>query len=490
MSSNSSKPTSTPASAGRKTRLPTTQKSDCNAPLASLSRYAAPTRDVDPSVPQGQKDAPPSKEGRYAAPATPGHDDESATKSPNSESASTIRQASIQRPFLGPQQIESLMKSQYGNKTGTPPASFATVLEQDREETPTPSEMPPSTRSPNSGGFEVFPTKRHTREGAISGNLASFANTPNASDAETPSWVGVNSDTSLSPQSRMSRIRVIAEDVRQRSGEDDDLLGALQLTFDKERLKSIFPRRIEERPLEEESNHRRYAFNQDYVSHLTSVMTLSCDTLNEFLRAAGSDCTFTYGSSKYYEGQTFEEVLYRDWPAQTIALSLEKRLLERIATAHRAISTFMANADYIPGRGMPRPASPAFTDNSTFARQVASSLSNKAPAIASPRQEDAAWSSEVEIEAQTSYYQAASEAFREQPEASTSYNHLDKGKTRVRSRPPSESDANPARGNDPDDEDESCTPQHPRPSQQPSRHGVTGARTSVCKSRIHYFRSP
>ena len=57
-------------------------------------------------------------------------------------------------------------------------------------------------------------------------------------------------------------------------------------------------------------------------------MMLSCDTLNEFLRAAGSEQTFSYGLSKYYDGQTFEEVLYREWPAQTIALSLEKRLLE------------------------------------------------------------------------------------------------------------------------------------------------------------------
>jgi hypothetical protein len=78
-------------------------------------------------------------------------------------------------------------------------------------------------------------------------------------------------------------------------------------------------------------------------------MTLSCATLNKFLRAAGSNCTFSYGSSKYYDRQNFEEVLYREWPAQTIALSLEKRLLERIMMAHRAISLFIANADYAPG---------------------------------------------------------------------------------------------------------------------------------------------
>ena len=78
-------------------------------------------------------------------------------------------------------------------------------------------------------------------------------------------------------------------------------------------------------------------------------MMLSCDMLNEFLRAAGSEWTFSYGSSKYYDGQMFEDILYQEWPAQTIALSLEKRLLERIAMAHRVISLFIANAEHIPG---------------------------------------------------------------------------------------------------------------------------------------------
>jgi hypothetical protein len=39
----------------------------------------------------------------------------------------------------------------------------------------------------------------------------------------------------------MAKIRVLAEDVCQQLGEDDNVLGALQLTFDKERLKAIFP---------------------------------------------------------------------------------------------------------------------------------------------------------------------------------------------------------------------------------------------------------
>ena len=251
-----------------------------------------------------------------------------------------------------------------------------------------------------------------------------------ASEPEAPTATRTDDQLS-SPQARMTNIRAIAEDVCRRSGEDDDLLDALQLTFDKERLKKVIPRRIESRPSNEDPARKRYVFTQDYVNHLTGVMMLSCATLNDFLRAAGSQRTFSYGASKYYDGQTFEEVLQRDWPAQTIALSLEKRLLERIVTAHRAISLFMANADYVPARGMPRPVSPAFTDNSTFATRVVGTLSDKAPTVASPRQEDATWASEIEKEAQASYHQAPSEAPQEQPEASMSYTCQGKGKQRA-----------------------------------------------------------
>jgi hypothetical protein len=51
-------------------------------------------------------------------------------------------------------------------------------------------------------------------------------------------------------------------------------------------MKNIFPRRIENHPSSEGSKQARFAFNQDYVSHLTSVMTLTSDTLNEFLQVS------------------------------------------------------------------------------------------------------------------------------------------------------------------------------------------------------------
>ena len=145
-----------PASAGRHTRA-TAPKGDRDVPPTSQGWYAAPMRDDNPPSSRDDGDAPPLREGRYAMPATPGRDDKSTSKSSASESASAIKRLPLLRPLLGPQQIDSLMKLQYGRKIGKLPDSFATVLEQGREETPMPSLTPLSVRSNNSGGFELFP---------------------------------------------------------------------------------------------------------------------------------------------------------------------------------------------------------------------------------------------------------------------------------------------------------------------------------------------
>ena len=195
----------------------------------------------------------------------------------------------------------------------------------------------------------------------------------------------------------------------------------------------------------------RVIFNHDYVNHLSNVMTQTCDTLNKFLRAAGSEQTFSYGSSKYYEGQNFKEILYRDWPTQMVALNLEKRLLERILTAYQAISLFMTNADFTPGRGMPRPASPAFTDNSAFARRVAFTLSGNTPAITSPRQEDTNWTSQLEDDLYVAQLQVSSETIKE-PSVSTLFDPLARAASRARSNPPAVT--NPGEGSEADDEEE------------------------------------
>ena len=136
------------------------------------------------------------------------------------------------------------------------------------------------------------------------------------------------------PASRLADIRAIADDICQRQGGNKDLLRVLQLTFDKERLRKAFPRRILELEPSEDSGQECFKFNPDYLEHLVSLMRLTSDSLNKFLQAAGSERSFSYGSSKYYNRASFEEVLYCEWPAQTIPLNLEKRLLDRIAAAH------------------------------------------------------------------------------------------------------------------------------------------------------------
>ena len=198
MSSNLNK--TMPASAGRCTRA-TVPKGDRNVPPASQGRYAMPTRDDDPPLSRDNRDVLPLRKGRYATPATPVCDDESTSKSPASKSASTIRRLPLLRPLLGPQQINSLTKSQYGRKIGKLPDSFTTILEQGREETPTPSLTPLSARSNNSGGFELLPhPKRHTRTGAVSADSELRTSTPSASDAEAPSISEIDAGVSLSPQ--------------------------------------------------------------------------------------------------------------------------------------------------------------------------------------------------------------------------------------------------------------------------------------------------
>jgi hypothetical protein len=503
----------TPLSTSRITRS-SAGKAKRDAPPANAGRYAtSATPDVDDDL---TRDAPPANQGRYAAPATPGRDDESSTrrpflitrprsttlstgKSPVSESASTVRRAPGLRPLLGPEQIGTIVKSQLEKKIGKRAGSFATVLEQERDESPSPMEVPSLSRSERTSSFEVLVSKRlYDWERPRPGEIATGDSPYSAQETEELVSLPL-SEIPASPSQRMTRIRMIAEDLRYRRGEDDDVLGALQLTFDKEELRKVFPRRIEEHEPSEGSQQRRFLFNQDYVSHLHSVMTLTAETLNLFLQAAGSERSFSYGSSKYYDGQTFGDMLYREWPAQTIALSLEKRLLERIAAAHRAISVFMNNAEVVPGRGMPRPASPAFTDNSTFASRVIQTLRGEGPVISSPRQEDAAWASAMADEARNSYSRAASEAPEGQPIASTSYSHLSKGKGKdprefpARTTTQAEASAVPAApqegGHDADDEDERRAPRRSRNNSHRAPSRPLSQRSSLNRRNSNTGRS-
>ena len=148
----------------------------------------------------------------------------------------------------------------------------------------------------------------------------------------------------------------------------------------------------------------------------------------------------------------------------------------------------------LPNRGMPRPASPAFTDNSTFASKVISTLQGNGPDVFSPRQEDAAWVSAIEDEVQNSYSRAASEVPEEQPTASTSYGLLDKGKSKDPAEYPrgsvtqAETDAGHAEiqegRHDANDEDEQHSSQRSRSNshQIPSRQLSQRSSLNRCSS--------
>lgn len=112
----------------------------------------------------------------------------------------------------------------------------------------------------------------------------------------------------------MTKIHMIAEDIWDRTGKDDNLLGALDLMFDKEKMKKSFPWRIKKVDSTKWPENPAYRFNTDYASHLTVVMMLTSEALNSFLEAAENQQSFSFRASKYYEGRSFEELLYKEWP--------------------------------------------------------------------------------------------------------------------------------------------------------------------------------
>ena len=99
----------------------------------------------------------------------------------------------------------------------------------------------------------------------------------------------------------------------------NDVLRMLGLTLNKNDLKTVFPHQTVEYPLDAQHECSQFTFTQDYLHHLASIVTPSSDLLNKFLQAAGSNRTFTYGASQFYNGKMFKEILSHEWPTQTIA---------------------------------------------------------------------------------------------------------------------------------------------------------------------------
>jgi len=144
---------------------------------------------------------------------------------------------------LGPEQIGTIVKSQLEKKRGKCTGSFTTVLEQERDETPSPMELPTLSHSERTSSFEVLQIRQcYDWERPMPGKFTSGKSAYSAPEAEDLQA----KEISASPSQQMTRIRMITEDLCNRNGEDDNVLGALRLTFNKYELKKVFPRPIEE----------------------------------------------------------------------------------------------------------------------------------------------------------------------------------------------------------------------------------------------------
>ena len=132
------------------------------------------------------------------------------------------------RPLLGPEQIGTIVKSQLEKRKGKHAGSFATVLEQERDETPSPMELSTLSRSERTSSFEVLQIRRrYDWERPMPGEFTAGDSPYSAPEAENVLSTHTR-EKLASPSLRMSRIRMITEDLRNRKGADDDVLGALR----------------------------------------------------------------------------------------------------------------------------------------------------------------------------------------------------------------------------------------------------------------------
>src|SRR6266852_6023712 len=392
----------------------------------------APTRSNRPLASQDAKDALPASKGMHATTATPVRDDEPATvkrirPSPASgspeyftplnannppaagsskrapDSGQTVRHALGTRPLLGPNEISTILRADH-----TAPRGKGKKRDAGRSDAESPSPLGPyDRRATASSDSYVLPRpirgKKDTKSGTVS-ESPSVQSSTLSSNAFPISEDGEGNPL-YAPDSRLDRVRRIADDLQHRRGASSDLFGAIDLTFDGARRDQVFPVRIEEvKPAAGTDKPSRYRLQSEYAAHLIAVMELVSDTLNEFLRAAASPRMFSFGSSTYYSNRSFEELVNSDWPSQAIVVSLEWRLIMRIQAVQIAITRFLSDAAFIPGQ-IPRVASPAFTNNSVFAQRIQQliheDMPNRTPA--SPRGEDEAWSRDVNNHAQLAY---------------------------------------------------------------------------------------
>ena len=181
-------------------------------------------------------------------------------------------------------------------------------------------------------------------------------------------------------ETKIDKIRAVVAALEAKNYRDQDILGSLTHTTDPIQRKVLFPERFELHTLLTTPVRYRHKLSVEYADHLTCIMDAAASTLNDLLQIAGSSRHFSYGAPEHYRGKEFVELLYGNYPTLQVALKLEERVAHRLKTAHRAISKFVECARVVPGRGYPRPVSPAFTNSSVFAQELPSEiLSSRSP---------------------------------------------------------------------------------------------------------------
>ena len=100
-------------------------------------------------------------------------------------------------------------------------------------------ELPTLAHSERTSSFEVLQIRRcYDWERPMPGDFTSGDSPYSTPEAEDVLPIHVSKNLA-SPSQRMTRIRMITEDLHNRKGADDDVIGALQLTFNKEELKKV-----------------------------------------------------------------------------------------------------------------------------------------------------------------------------------------------------------------------------------------------------------
>jgi hypothetical protein len=198
---------------------------------------------------------------------------------------------------------------------------------------------------------------------------------------------------------QFTSIAAITTELRNRKGSGDNILGMLRITFEPSQVNQFFPKKFKEfLPENDLCQVPCYRIHNDYVGHLSSVMDLAADMLNAFFQASGTKCRFSFGDSAYYQGCTFEELLYREWTTRQLARRFELQVLKCIRSAYHAISVF-TNLSESPFHSSQEP-SLALTNNFDFTCKVQEILDadytpTSSKKATSPSQEDEHWAAKL-----------------------------------------------------------------------------------------------